>query len=146
MGDMCNHISVVLPNRPGELGRVAAILAAADVNILGHQSVSQGNSSIVHLLCDSHDRAFERLRKEYRFYCNQKKVLIVAASNAPGQLSNVLQHLASNSVNLESSYQAVLGDQFLFVFELKDREATEIAERILLESHLHVYKQQPLAA
>jgi hypothetical protein len=122
------------------------MLAAIDVNILGHQSVSQGNSSIVHLLCDSHDRAFDKLRKEYRFYCSQKKVLIVSARNVPGELSRIFQELAKNNVNLESSYQAVLGDQYLLILELKDREITETAEKILLESDLHVFKQQPLAA
>jgi hypothetical protein len=143
---MCNHISIVLPNRPGELGKVCAMLACNSVNILGHQLASQGNSSIVHLLCDPHERAYDTLRREYRFYCNEKKVLIVAATHVPGEFGRILRHLSERELNLESSYQAVLDNQILLVLELKDRESTTVAEKLLLKSSLGVLKRQPIAA
>jgi hypothetical protein len=145
----CYHISVVLPNRPGELGRVSAVLSKGRVNILGHQLASQGNSSIVHLLCDPHQTAFEILKRQYRFYCNQKKVLVIRADHVPGELSRMLDCLAEQDLNLESSYQAILFKRdmsILIVLELKDREATERAEEILIEAGFDVSKEQPSAS
>ena len=140
---MCQHISIVLPNRPGELSRVCAILACNSINILGHQIASQGNSGMLHLLCDPHKQAYQKLRGEYRFYCNDKKVLIVSATHVPGEFSRVLRFLSERDLNLDSSYQAMFQRQILLVLELRDRESTQLAEKLLLRSNVEVLQQQP---
>ena len=141
---MCGHISIILPNRPGELARISGHLESANINILGFQLASEGSFGIVHILCDPHLQAFEILRREYRYYCSEKKVLIVEVQHVPGALSRILSVLALNEINLENSYQALLPtDRIIVVLELRDRTATAEAERLLLAQEFNVLEKQP---
>ncbi|MGP1354565.1 MAG: hypothetical protein ACTS1Z_14710 [Parasphingopyxis sp.] len=141
---MCDHISLLLPNRPGEFRRVTRVLQENQINILGYGLTSEGNTGILHVLCSDHDFAYRALFQEYRYYCNQAPVLICPVSHDPGQLHNVLQALYDNDLNVEMAYQAVdMTGQFLQIFQLADRARTESAQELLRASGVDVLQEQP---
>ena len=141
---MCKHISVLLPNRPGEMWGVADVLAQSGINILGYQLTSHGNSGSLHILCSDHDAAYVALFQKYGYYCNQSEVLICTAAHEPGEIRKILEVFSEASLNVESSYQAATsaGD-VIVVFELVNRENTKAAENVLLDAGISVLKEQP---
>ena len=62
---MCQHIVLLLPNRPGEFQEAASLLSKSEVNILGYGLGSEGRGGFLYLLCHPHDKAFEVLFSRY---------------------------------------------------------------------------------
>lgn len=141
---MCTHISLLLPNRPGEFYKVAELLGQNEINVLGYKLTSQGNSGLLHILCSNANLAYNVLFQRYRYYCNSSSVLICPAAHEPGALLKVLAVLDEKELNVENSYQATNSDgKIIVVFELIDREQTGLAESYLRDSGVDVLEVQP---
>ncbi len=136
---MCEHISITLPNRPGEMMEVSRILASGNINILGFSLSSEGRSGILYLLCSEHDRAFKVLSSRYSFYCSERKVLVVETENSPGKMNEILTCLNALKINLDVAYQATRRDsEILLILEFDDESYIKPAEGILIEKGFSV--------
>jgi hypothetical protein len=131
---MCKHITLLLPNRPGELFKVAERLGAAQINIIGFHVAADGRSSILQLVCDKPNTAFETLHAHYKYYCTQREVLAVRLRDQPGELSRVLEVLSDRALNLTNVYQLEGADgEALVILELASPVETEQAVEALMD-------------
>lgn len=141
---MCKHITVLLPNRPGELRRITSLLSAENVNILGYQLVSEGNIGIAHILADPHLNAYVILRREFNFYCREREIVAVQTQQKPGQLHQILLSLEDGEFNIENSYQAFLpSGEVLVVLEITNPELRQKAEAAIASAGFKLVKNQP---
>lgn len=101
---MNKHISLLLPNKPGQFYEAISILSRSNVNILGYGLTSEGRAGMLHLLCDPYQIAYQVLLEKYSFYCTEKEVLIIELEHKPGTLKSILEVLAHAAINLPNSY------------------------------------------
>jgi hypothetical protein len=100
-------LRVRLPNRPGELARVARQLANAGVNLEAVAGVASANEGTVEILPDEADRAAQALQGAGIAF-DRADVLVLPASerfiNTPGSLAQAAEALAQAGINIESIY------------------------------------------
>lgn len=132
---MVYHLTVVLPNEPGVLLKVAETLTKKDVNIWAYHLANTGRGGYVQLLCDPHDIAYEALVEEYGHFVSEQEVLAVAGPNKPGVLTGVLEVLWSEKVNVAHSYQTHTGSgRALIILDFDNHRYLEAARDALTSS------------
>lgn len=97
---------VSLPNRPGELARVADFLARADVNIKAVAGMAEANKAVVTFVGHDVNAMREALQKG-NFRYREVEILTVDLEDKAGELAAVAAKLGNAGVNIESIY--VLG-------------------------------------
>lgn len=144
---MCKHLRIVLPNEPGEAAEAIRQLFTAsphDFNVLGYMLADLGDAGVLHLLVTHHDRALLLLKDKYKNRVAEKEVIIVAVPNKPGQLLPLLDALASESINVRTSYQAASGaGMALIVIELNNPADRVKANKLLSSIKADVVTEQP---
>jgi hypothetical protein len=95
------QIDIVVPDRPGELGRLAKTLAEKGVNIDALAAVSGGGKGYVSLLIPTGPKARAVLRERgYAFV--ERTVLTVTLEDRPGTLGELAARLGAAGVNITS--------------------------------------------
>ncbi|MBI4514131.1 MAG: ACT domain-containing protein [Gemmatimonadetes bacterium] len=125
------QISVVIPNRPGSLGRLCRALARNKVNI---QAVDIGGTQeygIVHLVVDNGPRARKALdRAKYDY--STEPVVVVTLPDRPGTLARFGRAIAAKKVNIDYIYGSSAKGVSLLVARVSDpRKANAAARRLL---------------
>lgn len=95
------QIDVEVPDRPGELGKIAAALGDARVNIIAIGAASGQGRSYIGLIVDQPARARAAL-KEAGFACAERTVLVVRLEDKPGALAALARKLGSAGVDITS--------------------------------------------
>jgi hypothetical protein len=122
-------LRVNLPNRPGELARVARQLADAGVNIRSVAGVSGGGEGVLELLVDSLGAATQVLKQGGVNF--QEARVVVAPLPAgmvdrPGGLAQLAEALAGAGINITSLYVAGgEGGRLMGVLGCSDPEKAE---------------------
>ena len=98
---MAIEFDVVVPDRPGELGRIAAALAGKDVNIDAIAAHTAFGKGYVAVLPAEPKRARDALR-EAGFTFNEKTVLTVQLEDKPGTLADLAKRLGGAGVSITS--------------------------------------------
>jgi hypothetical protein len=100
-------LRVRLPNRPGELARVAGQLGNAGVNIQSVAGVVSDDEGVVELMADDLDRAAAVLQ-DAGVSVQRVQVLVQPVSerfaSTPGTLAQAAGALAAEGINIESIY------------------------------------------
>lgn len=105
---MCQHITVILRNIPGEFSGVAKLLRTEGVNILAfHVSGTGSNSGYAQLVCDDHLQALAVLTGVYHTYAYGSEVLALRTQNVPGSLHEIMSQLSASRINVENAYQTL---------------------------------------
>lgn len=86
-------------NKPGELAKAVAAIASAQVNIEGFAEID----GKFHCVTDDPKSATKALEAA-GFTVNETDVLVFAAEDRPGYLSNVLRGITEQEVNVITSY------------------------------------------
>src|SRR5262245_39929063 len=102
-------LRVRLPNRQGELAKVARQLADAGVNIRSVAGVTSGGEGVVELLVNSPGNAITALTQGGINF-EQVRVAISpipqGVTDQPGMLARLAEKLAAAGINIESFYPA----------------------------------------
>jgi hypothetical protein len=102
------QFSFFLPNKAGELARLAEILAQAGVNIEG-LAISDGiHAGVVKIVVDDPDKARTVLQgAEMPF--SEQQVLAVTLPNNPGALAELCAKLAKDGLSIDYVYGSTCG-------------------------------------
>jgi hypothetical protein len=95
------EIALRMPNRPGQIARVARLLAEQKINIAAISLDSAGARSSVRLIPDRPDRAMTIL-EDAGFTVDCHDTIVVQLEDRAGSFLKVLDMLAASKVNVES--------------------------------------------
>jgi len=98
---MAIEFDVVVPDRPGELGRLAAALAAKGVNIDGIAALTAGGKGYVGFLPAEPGRARDALKGAGLAF-TERTVLTVQLEDRPGTFADLAKRLGASGVNITS--------------------------------------------
>jgi hypothetical protein len=96
------QLDIEVPDRPGELGKLAAILGAAKINIEAISGESAGGRSYVSLIVSQPVQAREALMKN-GYVCSSRTVLVVRLEDKPGALAALAKKLGDAGVDVVSA-------------------------------------------
>lgn len=95
------QIDVDVPDRPGELGKLATLLGRAGININAISAESAGGRSYMSFVVDQPAAARGAL-KQAGYSCAERTVLVVRLEDKPGALADLARRLGESGVNITS--------------------------------------------
>jgi hypothetical protein len=96
------QIDIDVPDRPGELAKLASVLGGAGINIDAISAESAGGRSYVSLIANQPARAREALKKA-GYACSTRTVLVVRLEDKPGALAALAKKLGDAGVDVVSA-------------------------------------------
>lgn len=96
------QIDIDVPDRPGELAKLAAVLGTAGINIDAISAESAGGRSYVSLIANQPVQAREALVK-HGYTCTTRTVLVVRLDDRPGALAALARKLGDAGVDVVSA-------------------------------------------
>ena len=123
------QISVFVENKSGRLAEVARTLGEAKVNIRALSIADSSDFGILRIIVNDNETAVEVL-KQKGFTVNKTEVVAVEVSDQPGGLSQILNLLEQEKLNVEYMYAflARRSDSAVIVFRF---EQTDSAIKVL---------------
>ena len=121
--------SIQLTNHPGDLGRVAQVLARRGVNIKALAAISFGGVAMARILPDDivvARSAFEAANIRF----TEGEVNLVLLENKAGLLASVANRLGEAGINLEALYVTGIADDLVELAIVSDnpKKAKKILE------------------
>jgi hypothetical protein len=96
------QIDVDVPDRPGELAKLATVLGGARINIDAISAESAGGRSYMSLIVNEPMQAREALVKQ-GYGCSTRTVLVVRLDDRPGALAALARKLGDAGVDILSA-------------------------------------------
>ncbi len=120
------QFSVMLPNKPGELGKLCRRLARAKVNIVAISVAETTEQGVVRLVVDGVSAARDALKKSKLSFVTAR-VLLVDLPNEPGALAEAAGALAAKKVNVQFVYGSTgrAGEEAAVVVGVDDVDAAK---------------------
>ncbi len=101
---MPKELTVVLPNRPGQLAALADALGKARVNIKSMSASTARGKGTIRVIPSDASAAKRALKKAKIRVSKEREVLEVRLADKPGALARVANRLAKKKVNIDSLY------------------------------------------
>jgi hypothetical protein len=114
---MVTELTVILPDAPGVLARLGALLGDAGVNIEAIHGTILGAHAVMQFAPDDPDRAARALEAA-GIPCRRREVLVVRVLDQPGTLGEVALVMARAGINIDSVYVTTRGHIVLGVDDL----------------------------
>jgi hypothetical protein len=95
--------AIHLTHRPGELARIAHVLAVAGINIKSVAGLTIGNQGLIRVIADNVEAARNALT-EANIRFEESEVVTVLLENRAGELEDMAAKLANAGVNLHAFY------------------------------------------
>ncbi len=97
------QFEVSILDKPGEIARLAEVLAKNAVNIRGISTDLGKSLPVVHVITDDEASA-RRVLKSGGFDFIESEVIVISMSDKPGELSKITKKLAKAGINIESMF------------------------------------------
>jgi hypothetical protein len=122
---MATDLTVVLADRPGELGRLGGATGAAGVNIDGMCAFTGEGRGVVHILVEDAAAARQAIEAAGMGIADEREALVIDIDDRPGTLGEVGRSLSDAGVNIELAYTTFGGIRVVVVTDDLDaaREA-----------------------
>ena len=112
---MPTDLTVVLEDRPGELGRLGGATGGAGVNILGMCAFTGEGRGVIHILVDDTEEAREAIEAAGMGVADEREALVIDIEDRPGSLGEVGRCLSDAGVNIELAYTTFGGVKVVLV-------------------------------
>jgi hypothetical protein len=99
------QLAIFLDNRPGTLARLADALAEADINIYAITTSDTVDHAVIRMVLSDYRKAMH-IFEEHGTLVVEDDVLLLEASNKPGELAGIAHKLADARINIEYCYSA----------------------------------------
>lgn len=138
------QISIFIENKSGRLAEVTRILGEAGVNIRALSLADTSDFGILRLIVNEREKA-KQVLKDRGFTVSKTEVVAVEVPDRPGGLSQILQSLDRESINVEYMYAFVerCGENAVIIFRFDE---TEKAIKALISSGFTVLEGERLYA
>jgi hypothetical protein len=103
--EITKQLAIFLDNRPGTLARMADSLAEAKLNIFAICTSDTVDHTVIRLVVNDYRKALE-VFEAHGVLVVEDDVLLIEASNSPGQLAQIAHKLARGKINIEYCYSA----------------------------------------
>jgi hypothetical protein len=103
--EITKQLAIFLDNRPGMLARLADALAEAKINIYAITTSDTVDHTVIRMVVSDYRKALH-LFEAHGTLVVEDDVLMVQASNRPGELARIGHRLADAKVNIEYCYSA----------------------------------------
>lgn len=97
------QFEVSILDKPGEVARLAEVLAKNAVNIRGISTDIGKSLPVIHVITDDEASA-RRVLKASGFDFVERDVLVISMSDKPGELAKITKKLAKAGINIESMF------------------------------------------
>ncbi|MBP1751866.1 MAG: amino acid-binding protein [Geobacteraceae bacterium] len=136
------QISVFIENKSGRLAEIARILGEAGINIRALSLADTSDFGILRLIVNDRETA-KQVLKEKGFTVSKTEVVAIEVPDRPGGLSNILQFLDQENINVEYMYAFVerCGENAVIIFRFDE---TERAIKALVEKGFNVLEGERL--
>jgi hypothetical protein len=99
------QLAIFLDNRPGTLARMADSLAEAKLNIYAICTSDTVDHTVIRLVVSDYRKALD-VFESHGVLVVEDDVLLIEASNSPGELARIAHQLARAKINIEYCYSA----------------------------------------
>lgn len=136
------QISIFIENKSGRLAEVTRILGEAGVNIRALSLADTSDFGILRLIVNDREKA-KAVLKEKGFTVSKTDVVAVEVPDRPGGLSQILQTLDGENINVEYMYAFVerCGENAVIIFRFDE---TDRAIKCLLDKGFNVLEGERL--
>ena len=130
------QISIFIENKSGRLAEVARLLGEAGVNIRALSLADTSDFGILRLIVNDREKA-KQVLKENGFTVSKTEVVAIEVPDRPGGLSEILETLDRELINVEYMYAFVerCGENAVIIFRFDE---TEKAIKVLLNQGFNV--------
>ncbi len=97
------QLTVLVPNQPGQLAKIAEVLAAQGINIEDFDVESNGADGLISLTVDKYDEAMRALR-DAGYRTVTQDTLLIRLEDRPGALAAVAMRLKEAGLDLRSMH------------------------------------------
>jgi hypothetical protein len=117
------QISIFIENKSGRLAEITRILGESGVNIRALSLADTSDFGILRLIVNDREQA-KRILKENGFTVSKTEVVAVEVPDRPGGLSQILQALDKDSINVEYMYAFVerCGENAVIIFRFDETD------------------------
>jgi hypothetical protein len=117
------QISIFIENKSGRLAEITRILGEAGINIRALSLADTSDFGILRLIVNDREKA-KAVLKEKGFTVSKTEVVAVEVPDRPGGLSEILQVLDSQGINVEYMYAFVerCGENAVIIFRFDETE------------------------
>ncbi len=136
------QISIFIENKSGRLAEITRVLGEAGVNIRALSLADTSDFGILRLIVNDCEKA-NAVLKEKGFTVNKTEVVAVEVPDRPGGLSQILQALDRENINVEYMYAFVerCGENAVIIFRFDE---TDRAIKALQKNSFNVLKGERL--
>ena len=103
---MATDLCIELENKPGELARVAAAISDAGVTIAAATCLGNAERAELHVLVPHAEPVRRALAITSTAITAEREVVVVQATDQPGELASLARRVAEAGVNLDLLYVA----------------------------------------
>lgn len=138
------QISVFVQNQKGALNNVLKIIAEQNIEIRALSIADTSDFGILRFITEDSEKATLAL-SENHFVSSITEVVGAKVSDRPGGLSEVVDLLAENNIDVEYLYAFVThsGKQACVVFRVNDNE---LAEKVLKSAGIPLIEKEDIAS
>jgi hypothetical protein len=122
---MATDLTVVLADRPGELGRLGGATGSAGVNIDGMCAFTGEGRGVIHILVEDAAAARRAIEGAGMGVADEREALVIDLDDRPGSLGEIGRSLSDAGVNIELAYTTYGGVRVVVVTD--DLEAAREA-------------------
>ncbi len=127
-----NQITVFLENKSGELLRITKLLSENKVDLRAINIAETADYGLLRMITADNVSAEKVLREESLIF-TETPVLAVAIDDKPGALSNVLEVLAKENLDVHYMY-SIFGHEDGFAYMIMQLGDIETASKVLKEA------------